>query len=160
MKHPKSNLFKIIRSRTGFGLATKIPLKKGEFVIEYIGDLIPNKDAAHLTTRYLFEVNSRWTIDGAKRGNVARYINHACKPNCEAEIDGKRVLIYAVKDIPAGTELNYDYGKEYFDEFIKPVGCKCDWHLAKAAKAKAARLDSAKRVKKTASHATKKKTTR
>lgn len=148
MKQPKSNLFKIIRSRTGLGLATKIPLKKGEFVIEYTGDLISNKEAANLTTRYLFEVNSRWTIDGAKRGNIARYINHSCRPNCEAEIEGKRVLIYATKNIPAGTELNYDYGKEYFDEFIKPVGCKCDWHMEKAKKEKLAKKDAPKKKSK------------
>jgi hypothetical protein len=65
------------------------------------------------------------TIDGSDNGNKARYINHSCAPNAEAEIDGTRILIYALKNIPAGEEIFYDYGDEYFNEFIKPKGCRC-----------------------------------
>ena len=110
----------------GFGLWTTVPVKKGHTVIEYIGVQRLNKDIEHHTGKYLFEVNAKYTIDGSPRWNVARYINHSCRPNCEVEIDRKgRILITALRAIKAGEELTYDYGKEYFDEFIKPIGCRC-----------------------------------
>jgi len=64
-------------------------------------------------------------IDGSARSNIARYINHSCKPNCEAEIVAGRVFLRALRRIEAGEELSYDYGKEYFDMYIKPYGCRC-----------------------------------
>ena len=76
--------------------------------------------------KYLFEINNEEVIDGSSRQNKARYINHACRPNCETSIVKKKVYIYAKRNIQAGEELHYDYGKEYFDEHIKPVGCKCE----------------------------------
>jgi SET domain-containing protein len=110
----------------GLGLYSKVPFKKGDFVIEYTGEKITTAVADTLTTRYLFEIDENWTIDGADRGNIARYINHSCDPNCEVEIsEDDRILISALKKIEPGTELTYDYGEEYFDEFIKPVGCRC-----------------------------------
>jgi hypothetical protein len=75
--------------------------------------------------RYLFQVNSRWTIDGTGRQNLSRYINHSCAPNCVAYTQGKRIRIYARRRIAAGEELSYDYGREYFDAYIKPSGCAC-----------------------------------
>jgi hypothetical protein len=78
-----------------------------------------------MPSRYLFEINSRWTLDGPPSINTAGYINHACTPNVEAEIDRGKVNIYAVRAIKKGEELTIDYGTEYYDEFIKPVGCKC-----------------------------------
>jgi len=94
--------------------------------VEYTGELMPTEEANKLrAARYLFEVNSAWTIQGHGRDNVARYINHSCDPNCESVQDGKRIFIKALRHISAGTELTYDYGEEYTDEFIKPHGCKC-----------------------------------
>lgn len=120
--------FKVVRAANGLGLGlkTNVSFKKGDFVIEYIGIKKTNKEVEDHTGKYLFEINSKFTIDGSPRWNIARYINHACRPNCEVEIgrDG-RIKVMAIKNIDAGEELNYDYGKEYFDEFIKPVGCKC-----------------------------------
>lgn len=111
---------------TGMGLFARAPIKKGAFVIEYIGQRIPTKVADESGGRYLFEVDSDWTIDGEAEWNTARYINHSCKPNVEAEIDeNDRIMISALRDIKPGEELTIDYGEEYFDEFIKPVGCKC-----------------------------------
>ena len=118
----------------GLGLFTTVPIKKGVFVIEYTGKILPNKEADDLGTKYLFEVDDQFTIDGSVRSNKARYINHACKPNCEPEVDEdeRRVFIYAIKNIPAGAELTYDYGDEYFEDIITPAGgCKCDSCLAK-----------------------------
>jgi uncharacterized protein len=114
---------------SGLGLFAMEEVKKGDFVIEYKGKKITTKEADTLGTKYLFEISKKWTVDGSnkKYGNEARYINHSCKPNCEAEIDKyDHILIYAIKNIKKGDELNYDYGEEYFDEFIKPSGCRCD----------------------------------
>jgi SET domain-containing protein len=110
----------------GLGLYTMVPFKKGDFVIEYTGEKITTEVADTLQTRYLFEIDEKWTIDGADRGNIARYINHSCDPNCEVEIsEDDRIMISAIKKIEPATELTYDYGEEYFDDFIKPVGCHC-----------------------------------
>ncbi|MFA5169304.1 MAG: SET domain-containing protein-lysine N-methyltransferase [Candidatus Paceibacterota bacterium] len=113
------------KSSAGLGLYAKTPLKRGEFIIEYAGKLLTAKEANRKGGKYLFEINSRWTIDGSERSNFARYINHSCCPNCEAYIVGKKVKIRATKNIKAGEELSYDYGKDYFDEHIKPFGCRC-----------------------------------
>jgi len=109
----------------GLGLYTEVPIKRGAFVIEYTGHLISTSVADTLKTKYLFEIDEKVTVSGSHRGNIARYINHSCEPNCEAEIDGTRIMIYAKKNIRAGEELFCDYGDEYFNEFIKPHGCKC-----------------------------------
>jgi SET domain-containing protein len=79
-----------------------------------------------LRTRYLFEIDKHWTIDGSSHDNTARYINHSCKPNCEARIEEGKVMIYALYAIPEGEEITIDYGDEYFDEFIRPHGCRCN----------------------------------
>ncbi len=113
------------RSNAGLGLFAVKPFKKGSFVIEYTGELISGDEANNRGGRYLFEINSKWTIDGKERGNVARYINHSCRPNSESRVSGKKVSIYAIKNIAAGDEITYDYGEEYFDDFIKPHGCRC-----------------------------------
>lgn len=109
----------------GYGLFSTSTIPEGEFVLEYKGRHMQSKAAEHLKTRYLFEIDSTWTIDGSSRANQARYINHSCEPNCEATIKDGRVLIYASRDIEKGEELTIDYGEEYFKEFIEPHGCKC-----------------------------------
>ncbi|MCR4325911.1 MAG: SET domain-containing protein [Patescibacteria group bacterium] len=116
------------RPGTGKGLFAKVPIRKGDFILEYTGKKIPTKIADEMSSRYLFEIDKKWTINGPVPKNTAGYINHACDPNVEAIIeegDDDRIMIYALRDIPAGAELTIDYGQEYFDEFIKPTGCKC-----------------------------------
>ena len=110
----------------GLGLYTRTPIEAGEFVIEYTGAKIPTKVADGMPTKYLFEIDEEWTIDGSSRDNIARYVNHSCAPNCEADVRDGRIFFEAVRDIEAGEELSIDYGEEYFDEFIKPFGCKCE----------------------------------
>lgn len=118
--------FRVGRSATGLGLFATDEISKGAFVIEYVGPRLSNEEAGRRrSTRYLFEVNSRWTIDGSPRWNIARYINHSCRPNAEAVISRGRIRIKAIKRIKPGDEITYNYGKNYFDAFIKPVGCKC-----------------------------------
>ena len=119
--------FEIRRSKPGMGqgLFAVVPIRKGDFILEYTGKKIPTALADTMTSRYLFEIDKDWTIDGSARSNTARYINHACDPNTEAEIENGRIMIHAVRNIKKGEELTIDYDSEYFDEFIRPVGCKC-----------------------------------
>lgn len=111
--------------KKGLGLFTRAALSKGELVLEYTGEKISTKTADALNTRYLFEIDDEWTIDGSARTNTARYINHSCEPNCEAEIQDGRIFLYATRPILPDEELTFDYGDEYFAEFIRPMGCRC-----------------------------------
>ncbi len=119
------------RARTGLGLFARKNLRKGDFVIEYTGKRLTPEEADKKGGRYLFAVDDEITLDASARHHIARYMNHSCNPNCEAIIeeydDGdKRIMIYALRDIGAGEELTFDYGEEYFNDFIEPNGCKCD----------------------------------
>ncbi len=115
------------RSSAGLGLFATSDFKKGELVIEYTGDRITDAEAQKRGGKYLFEVHDNLTIDGTKRHNTGRYMNHACKPNAEAEHDEEtdRIYIRAKKTIKSGEEITYHYGKDYFRRMIQPVGCKC-----------------------------------
>jgi SET domain-containing protein len=120
--------FRIGRSRTGLGLFATEPIEKGALIVEYTGRRIPTKLATEREargSRYMFEINSRWTIDGSSRRNIARYLNHACRPNAQAETVRGRIIIRAIKTIRPGDEITYDYGRDYFDLFFARPGCKC-----------------------------------
>ncbi|MGY3494735.1 MULTISPECIES: SET domain-containing protein [unclassified Bradyrhizobium] len=122
--------YRVGRSRTGLGLFATKPIKKGTKIIRYFGPLLDSKkkDEDEIENKYLFELTNRWTIDGSIRENVARYINHACRPNAESDVRPRKrkVFIRAIKDIEPGDEINYDYGTDYFKAYLKPIGCKCD----------------------------------
>src|SRR5215471_19334977 len=113
------------RSKAGLGLFARVAIKKGRFIVRYSGRKIRSEAADELDTRYLFEVNARWTIDGSNRRNRARYINHSCRPNAEAYFVKHVIKIRAIKNIKPGDEITYHYGRDYFDSFIKAMGCKC-----------------------------------
>ncbi len=115
----------------GKGLFAVRDFEFGEYLLDYTGEKITAKVADTLTTKYLFELDDQWTIDGESESNTARYINHSCDPNVEAEVDGDRILIHAARDIEEGEELLIDYGDEYFDEFIRPFGCMCGTELCR-----------------------------
>lgn len=121
--------YRIGRSRTGLGLFATKPIKKGTRIIRYFGRLLDcnkEKDDA-VENKYLFHLTNRWTIDGSARENTARYINHSCRPNAESDVRPikRRVYIRAIKNIAPGEEINYDYGTDYFKEYLKPIGCLC-----------------------------------
>lgn len=120
------------KSQSGLGLFALRDLKKGEMIIEYTGEKISEEEANRRGGKYLFELNDEWTIDGKGRDNLARYINHSCKPNCNPELDDKEehIYIYAKRNIKAGEELTYNYGKMYFTELIGKDNCKCSACLA------------------------------
>ena len=127
---PQNKPYRVGRSRTGLGLFATKPIKKGSRIVRYFGPLLDSKKKKDdaIENKYLFELNNRWTIDGSVRKNIARYINHACKPNAESDVKPRKrkVVIRAIKNIEAGEEINYDYGTDYFKAYLKPIGCKCD----------------------------------
>ncbi len=116
------------RGLAGLGLFAGEDIKKGELIIEYIGEIL-NKEQADkkASSQYLFEVTRNKTIDGTPRWNIARYCNHACEEaaNAESEIKRGRVFIQAIKNIKEGDEIVYDYGEEFVKEHIAPYGCRC-----------------------------------
>lgn len=143
--------YRIGRSRTGLGLFATKPIKKGTKIVRYFGPMLDcnkKKDDA-VENKYLFQITNRWTIDGSVRENIARYINHACRPNAESDVQKKkrRVYIRAIKDIAPGEEINYDYGTDYFKEYLKPIGCKCDFCEKKRKKLRAEAREAKKREK-------------
>ena len=101
----------------GYGVFALRRIRKGTTVIEYLGDRISHDEAdtryedkaANDNHTFLFTVNSKIVIDAGVGGNEARYINHACDPNCESTTVDKRVFIEAVRTIQEGEELAYDY---------------------------------------------------
>ena len=110
----------------GRGVFALRPLSRGARIIEYAGDRISHREAddrhdangdAHTM---LFTVDSKTVIDATRRGNSARWINHSCRPNCEAIADGGRIYIEAIRDIRRGEELTYDYNLR-LDEPHTPV---------------------------------------
>jgi SET domain-containing protein len=109
---------RLVSSRIhGRGVLAKEDIPAGQRIIEYTGERITNAEAdrrypfdeSEPQHTFLFSVNSRTIIDAAHGGNVARFINHSCDPNCEAVIERGRVFIHAMRDIRAGEELGYDY---------------------------------------------------
>jgi len=120
--------FRVGRSHTGLGLFATRPIRKRARIAEYKGRLLKLKDAEKAEARgnrYLYEINSRWTIDGTPRSNLARYANHSCNPNAETTMVKRHVFIYALRNIKPGEEITYDYGVDYFKNVIGRSNCQC-----------------------------------
>jgi SET domain-containing protein len=116
----------IRRTKTGLGLFATQTIARGKRIIEYHGPLVSNVEIENSSRRYFFQVNTRWSIDGSARHNLARYINHSCKPSAVAFVTRRRrIWIWSRKSIKAGEEISLDYGKQYFDSLIRPIGCGC-----------------------------------
>lgn len=116
------------KSNAGLGLFAVDTFVRGECIIEYTGEHITHDEANRRGGKYLFILDKKTVVDGKGREHLGRYINHACKPNAEAEVDEEEQKIYikAKRKIAIGEEITYHYGKEYWNEYIKPRGCKCD----------------------------------
>ena len=121
----------------GKGVFALQPLKKGEVVIEYKGEVIDwpealrrhPHDPSDPNHTFYFHIDEQHVIDAKVGGNAARWINHACDPNCEAdEVDG-RIFIKARRAIKPGEELFYDYGliidDKYTPKLKKEFACHC-----------------------------------
>ncbi len=120
-----SSKLRVRKSPTGKGLFTQEAIPKGVRIIEYIGKDVPDAQQYTINSKYLFETGKDKMINGNVPGNTAKYINHSCKPNCEVDVIRGRVFISSLRKILADEELTYDYGEEYFNEHIKPSGCRC-----------------------------------
>ena len=118
----------------GTGLFALQPFKSGERLIEYKGEVTgwrraaarQRSDAGHT---FVFGLSDGRVIDGSRGGNSARFLNHACEPNCEAIEVGDRVFIHALCAIDAGNELFIDYGLvvdgEGTEELRAQYACHC-----------------------------------
>lgn len=121
----------------GIGLATAVPLKRGDFVIEYTGEIITesecvermsaNVNGHHQQHFYYLAIDAGIAIDAGATGNPSRFINHSCDPNCETQkwnVRGAPVMgLFAKRDIAPGTELTFDYRWESIGETQLPCHC-------------------------------------
>ena len=133
-----SVIVRIGRAATGLGLFAAKSIAAKAYIVTYQGRRIPTAEAHRREregkAKFMFEINRQWTIDGSSRRNLGRYINHACRPNCEAVLRKGQMMFVALRDIAPGEEITLDYGKEYFDLFIAPFGCRCATCAKRAAK--------------------------
>jgi uncharacterized protein len=121
----------------GKGVFAVQDLAEGETIIEYVGEIIKWKEAQRRHPHdpndpnhtFYFHIDKKRVIDALYGGNSSRWINHSCDPNCEADEDGGRVFIKALRNIAAGEELNYDYGliidEKYTKELKAEYPCWC-----------------------------------
>uniref|UniRef100_A0A3P9KU55 Nuclear receptor binding SET domain protein 2 n=1 Tax=Oryzias latipes TaxID=8090 RepID=A0A3P9KU55_ORYLA len=120
----------------GWGLVALRDIKKGEFVNEYIGELIDEEECrarikyAHennITNFYMLTIDKDRIIDAGPKGNYSRFMNHSCQPNCETQkwtVNGDtRVGLFAVCHIPAGTELTFNYNLDCLGN--EKTICRC-----------------------------------
>jgi uncharacterized protein len=124
-----SRSFRIGRSHTGLGLFATKPIKRLAYIATYRGPRLTNEESDRIEARgaaYLFEVSKTVTIDGSPRYNVARYINHSCRPNAKPVGRNGGIVIVALRRIEPDEEITYDYGKDYFWYFKEIGGCRCD----------------------------------
>jgi SET domain-containing protein len=135
---PVNEWFELRRSAIqGIGAFALQDVPKGTRLIEYTGEKITNAEAdrryddarmrRHHT--FLFILNQRTVVDAATGGNESMFINHSCQPNCEAEIIRGRIWVQAIKPVPAGAELTYDYQFEndpdYTEDDLRFYACRC-----------------------------------
>lgn len=112
----------------GLGVFAAEPINKNKRIVDYAGELITNQQSRAREDRYLrtgciwvFRVNRAWSRDAYVGGNVARFINHSCRPNCWVHVVDKTIWIRAARNIEAGEELTYDYNTEG----DKTIPCRC-----------------------------------
>jgi len=121
----------IVRRRSpvhGFGVFAAERIRKNTRIIDYAGELVHNEESEAREMRYLadgciwvFRVNRNWSRDAAVGGNIARFINHSCSPNCWFEVVDKTIWIRARRDIRKGEELTYDYSIDG----ERTIPCRC-----------------------------------
>ena len=112
----------------GWGVYAVESINKNRRIIDYAGELIDHKESLKRETKYLkrgeiwvFTVNRRWVRDANCGGNVARFVNHSCVPNCYTQIFGHTIWIRAARNIKPGEELTYHYHTDG-DQVIQ---CRC-----------------------------------
>jgi SET domain-containing protein len=148
--------FRIGRSLTGLGLFATREIKKKQRLAEYRGRKLTTAQAEklerNLRNLYMFELNSKVTIDGTSRSNIARYFNHSCNPNAEPIIYRGHIYIRSLRRIKPGEEITYHYGMDYLRNVIGISNCKCGrCRRRKARKAREARARKQRAAKRVAS---------
>ncbi len=113
----------------GQGLFAAEDIPANKYLIEYTGEVVTRREALKREKEddergitYIFDVNSRISIDAVRGGNESKYINHSCDPNCKVVRRADRIFLYSKKPIKKGEELTYDYA---FDKDSKKEICKC-----------------------------------
>jgi SET domain-containing protein len=122
----------IVRRRSpiaGWGVFTCHSINKNTRIVHYAGEKISRRESDRRERGqnargrvWCFIINRRWTRDASVGGNIARYINHACRPNCYIEVKGDVIWIRAARRIAAGEELTYDYNLD--QELGLPCLCR------------------------------------
>jgi SET domain-containing protein len=110
----------------GTGGFARRAIAKDECVIEYVGDIITKAESlkrCQANNEYIFTLDETHDLDGNVDRNPARFINHGCAPNCEAQLDEGRISIIALRDIATGEELTFNYGYDLEDYREHP--CRC-----------------------------------
>lgn len=130
-KRTTSTLPKIVRRRSGiagWGVFARETISKNSRIIDYAGELVHNRLSEAREERYMkegcvwvFRLNRNWSRDGNVGGNIARFINHACKPNCWFEVVDKTVWIRASRTIREDEEITFDYSIDG----EKTIPCRC-----------------------------------
>jgi SET domain-containing protein len=117
----------------GWGVYATREIPKNTRIIDYAGEKISVRESLRREKRYLrvghiwcFKLNGRWVRDAAVGGNVSRYINHSCRPNCYVHIVGDTIWIRASRTIRRGEELSYDYATDGPRQIV----CRCGPHCA------------------------------
>jgi uncharacterized protein len=112
----------------GWGVYASRNITKNTRVIDYAGEKISSRESLKRERRYLkaghiwcFKLNRRWVRDAAVGGNLARFINHSCKPNCYVHIVNDTIWIRASRNIRKGEELTYDYATDG----PRAIACRC-----------------------------------
>lgn len=122
----KNGKLVVKRTNTGLGLFTQTTIPIDKRIVEYTGPILTNEEVDKRAGKYFFELDEKHSIDGSSRENIARYINHSCRPNARGYTTGRRIWIWSLREIKAGEQITIDYGESYFNDHIKPVGCKCE----------------------------------
>jgi len=134
-KNPRRHTVVKIRVRVGpsriagQGLFAGQDIQQGTKIIQYIGKKITHAESERRLAAgnvFIIGLDDRYAIDGHTPKNTARYINHACDPNCHTEQFGNTIWIVAIRDIEAGEELTHNYG--YDDEDYENNPCHCGAH--------------------------------
>jgi uncharacterized protein len=120
----------------GNGLFAQVPIKKGQKIIQYIGKPVSSEESVRITDRryksaeaknrayaFIYQISKDYCIDGNVPGNLAKYINHSCDPNCESYTYRREVWIRSLRAIRPGEELTFDYGFDPIEGMASPCSC-------------------------------------
>jgi uncharacterized protein len=129
--HLSSFLLMIEKRRSriqGWGVFATEPIAKNTRIVHYAGEKITNQESLRREVRYLkkghiwcFKLNRLYVRDAAVGGNIARYVNHSCHPNCYTQVTGDTIWIRAARNIRRGEEITYDYSTDG----VGSIQCRC-----------------------------------